>query len=251
MTAIEIRRASLALGGRWILYDVSLDVPQHSIVAIVGASGCGKSTILNLISGLVRADRGEVRVNGKPVVGLQPRKVGYMFARDALLPWRTVLENVELGLEFQGIRNRSAAARRYVEMVGLSNASDKYRSGLSQGMRQRAALARTLAPEPEILLMDEPFSALDAQTRLSLSSSFLDLWSAHRYTVVWVTHDLAEAVALADRVIAVGDVPGRVVAEHHVPFQRPRDILDLHGKSEFQDLVRGLWNDIGQPSRRS
>jgi NitT/TauT family transport system ATP-binding protein len=251
MKAIELRNTTLALGGRTVLHDVSFDIEENEIVAVVGASGCGKSTILNLISGLTRPDSGEVHVLGKRVKGLQPKTIGYMFARDALLPWRTVFENVRLGLEFQHAEDSVARARRYVDLVGLSHAADKYRSGLSQGMRQRAALARTLALEPEILLMDEPFSALDAQTRVFLSSAFLQLWASCRYTVVWVTHDLSEAVSLADRVIVLGGTPGKILAQRAITYDRPRNILELQRRPDFQDLVHTLWADIGQFSRPS
>ncbi|MPZ24858.1 MAG: ATP-binding cassette domain-containing protein [Micromonosporaceae bacterium] len=244
---IELRQVSHSFGSGWVLRDVSLQVGSGQIVAVVGASGCGKSTVLNFISGLLHPTEGEVRVHGRPVTGLQPHKIGYMFARDGLLPWRTAQANVELGLELQHKPDRRRTALRFLEMVGLADAGGKHRSELSQGMRQRVALARTLAPDPDVLLMDEPFAALDAQTRLALSSRFLTLCQARPYTVVWVTHDLAEAVSLSDEVVVLGDQPARVVARHRVPFGRPRDLVPLSTQPEFQRLVSRLWDDIGTP----
>jgi NitT/TauT family transport system ATP-binding protein len=242
---IELRGVSHSFDTEWTLRDVSFTVRSGRIMAVVGPSGCGKSTLLNFISGLLRPTAGEVLVDGRPVTGLQPQKIGYMFARDALLPWRTVLANVELGLEFQRKRDRRRTAQRFLDMVGLGDAAGRYRSELSQGMRQRVALARTLAPDPDILLMDEPFAALDAQTRLALSNRFLALCQTRPYTVVWVTHDLAEAVSLADEIVVLGDRPARVVARHDVPFARPRDLVSLGTEPEFQRLVSQLWHDLG------
>jgi NitT/TauT family transport system ATP-binding protein len=247
---IELRGVSHAFGDEWTLRDISFRVEKGRTLAVVGSSGSGKSTVLNFISGLIRPTEGEVLVDGRPVTGLQPRRIGYMFARDGLLPWRTARRNVELGLEFQGMAaaERRAVSDRLLGMVGLSTVGEKYRSALSQGMRQRVALARTLAPNPDILLMDEPFAALDAQTRLALSERFLKLCESEGYTVVWVTHDLAEAAYLADEVLVLGGKPTSVIARHDVPFARPRDLVHLGTTPEFQELVSSLWDDIGDPS---
>lgn len=242
---IELRNVSHSFGASWTIRDVSLSVATGEILAVVGPSGCGKSTVLNFVSGLLKPTTGEIYVDRRPVDGLQPQKIGYMFARDSLLPWRTALGNVELGLEFQGKGDRQRTAQRFLNMVGLGDSGDKYRTELSQGMRQRVALARTLAPDPDILLMDEPFAALDAQTRVALSGRFLELCESRPYTVIWVTHDLGEAVSLADRIIVLGDRPAHVVAEHDVPFARPRELVTLSTTPKFQDLVSQLWHDIG------
>lgn len=247
---IELRGVSHAFGDDWTLRNISFTVEKGKTLAVVGASGSGKSTVLNFISGLLRPTEGEVLVDGQAVAGLQPWRIGYMFARDGLLPWRTARRNVELGLEFQGMpaEERRAVSDRLLGMVGLSNVGDKYRTALSQGMRQRVALARTLATNPDILLMDEPFAALDAQTRLALSERFLRLCEDEHYTVVWVTHDLAEAAYLADEVVVLGGKPTGVIARHDVPFSRPRDLVQLGTTPEFQSLVSSLWGDIGDPS---
>lgn len=242
---IELRRVSHSFGDGWTLRDVSLTVQPGQIVAVVGPSGCGKSTVLNFVSGLLKPTAGEVLVDGRPVTGLQPQRIGYMFARDSLLPWRTALGNVELGLEFQNKADRRRIAQQYLEMVGLGDAGAKRRVELSQGMRQRVALARTLAPDPDILLMDEPFSALDAQTRLALSVRFLKLCQTKPYSVIWVTHDLNEAALLADEIVVLGERPATVVARHEVPFPRPRELVTLSTRPDFQALVSQLWTDIG------
>jgi NitT/TauT family transport system ATP-binding protein len=244
---IELRDVSHSFGEGWILRDVSLSVERGKILGVVGTSGCGKSTVLNLVSGLIRPTSGLVLVEGRPVTGIQPQRIGYMFARDCLLPWRTASANVELGLEFRHARDRKQHAQKYLELVGLGDVGRKYRRQLSQGMRQRVALARTLATEPDILLMDEPFAALDAQTRMALSQRFLSLCEEYEYTVIWVTHDLGEAALLGDEIVVLGGRPAGPIARHNVPFERPRDLLELSTDAKFQELVSQLWHDIGRP----
>ena len=228
-----------------VLDGLSMTVPAGQFVAIVGASGVGKSTLLNVASGLARASAGEIAVFGRPPRAGRP-DVGYMFARDALLPWRTALRNVELGLELQGSApaTRRKRALEMLALVRLSAAADKYPSQLSQGMRQRVALARTLAPDPELLLMDEPFAALDALTRSSVRDLVLDIWAdeVHRKTVLFVTHDLAEALALADRVITLAD--GGVRTDVAVPYGRPRDQRALLARADYQALYDRLRADL-------
>ncbi|MGK5682574.1 ATP-binding cassette domain-containing protein [Actinoplanes sp. URMC 104] len=228
-----------------VLSNLSLTVPDGQFVAIVGASGVGKSTLLDVVSGVTPATSGDVTVFGDP-----PRAgradVGHLFARDALLPWRTALRNVELGLELRSgaAPARRERARRMLDLVHLSAAADRYPSQLSQGMRQRVALARTLASDPELLLMDEPFAALDALTRSSLRDMFLDIWddAAHRKTVLFVTHDLTEALLLADRVVTLAR--GAVRTDVEVPYGRPRDERTLMARSDYRALYGRLRADL-------
>ncbi|MCY1136401.1 ABC transporter ATP-binding protein [Actinoplanes sp. Pm04-4] len=229
-----------------VLDDLSLTVAEGQFVAVVGASGVGKSTLLNVVSGLVPASSGEVTVFGRP-----PRAgradVGYMFARDALLPWRTALRNVELGPELRG---SPAPARHMLELVAQGPAADQYPSQLSSGMRQRVALARTLAAGPDLLLMDEPFAALDALTRSSVRDLLLDIWGneEHRRTVVFVTHDLAEALLLADRVVTLAG--GGIRSDVGVPYGRPRDQRTLMARADYRALYDRLQADL-KPLRNS
>lgn len=205
---------------------VSLHVPQGQFVALVGPSGCGKTTLLNMIAGLVRPTEGSVKVGGTEV--LTPRaEFGYVFARDTLMPWRTVLGNVEFGLSRYGYADRAERreiAVRWLDTVGLGKFLHSYRFQLSQGMRQRAAIARALAPRPRLILMDEPFAALDAQTRLILQNEFIRLWGETGATVVFVTHDLTEATLLSDRVVLMTRRPGRIKLDVMIPLSRPRDL---------------------------
>jgi NitT/TauT family transport system ATP-binding protein len=225
---------------RVILHDLSLSVPPGQFVAIVGLSGSGKTTILNLLAGLVQPTLGTVDVMGRTPIKARD-ELGFMLARDALLPWRTARGNVEYGLELRGIdrKQRRRLSERWLEAVGLSAAGDLWPWQLSQGMRQRVALARTWALDPALLLMDEPFAALDANTRVTVQEEFLRLWQgeAHR-TVVFVTHDLSEAVLLADRVVLVAE--GAIRADRTVPFERPRDPVLLGADPAFRALQAEL-----------
>jgi NitT/TauT family transport system ATP-binding protein len=228
-----------------VLADLSLDVPTGQLLAIIGASGCGKTTMLNLVSGLVTPTGGEVTVLGEaPRVGRAD--IGFMFARDALLPWRTARQNVELGLELQrqSRLTRHQQALQLLDLVHLSSAVDRYPGQLSQGMRQRVALARTWATDPELLLLDEPFAALDALTRTSVRDVFLDIWDneLHRKTVLFVTHDLTEALMLADRVITIAR--GSVQSDVEVPYGRPRDQRELMARTDYQALFDTLRQDL-------
>ncbi len=228
-----------------VLVDVSLGVAEAEFLAIVGPSGCGKSTLLNIISGLFPPTAGRVTVDGAPVERINPR-IGYMFARDALLPWRTSLANVEFGLELRGLPPawREAKARELLRLVGLAGFEGSYPSQLSQGMRQRVALARILATDPDILLMDEPFGALDAQTKLVLEEEFLRIWERDRKTVVFVTHDLFEAIAMADRVAVFGARPGHVKSVVPIDLPRPRSVTGGRFGPRFQELYDRLWDDL-------
>lgn len=232
------------------LTDVDLAIHPHEFVALVGASGCGKTTLLNVFAGLIRQSSGSVAVRGE-VPRLGDPRIGYVFARDALLPWRTAIRNVEFGLEGPGRAEsrteRRRRALRALEEVGLGGFRNAYRRQLSQGMRQRVALARTLVTNAPILLMDEPFAALDAHTKLRLQIAFLRIWEeanrSDRKTVVFVTHDLQEAVLLADRVIVMHPHPGRIVHDEAIALPRPRaQILEeLLFDEEFRITYRDLF----------
>jgi len=228
-----------------VLTDVSLEVAQGEFLAIVGPSGCGKSTLLNIVSGLFPPTTGRVTVDGAPVEGINPR-IGYMFARDALLPWRTSLANVAFGPELAGepADRREARARDLLRLTGLAGFEGSYPSQLSQGMRQRVSLARTLARNPDILLMDEPFGALDAQTKLVLEEEFLRIWERDRKTVIFVTHDLFEAIAMADRVAVFSARPGRIKSLVALDLPRPRSVTAGRFGPRFQDLYDRLWDDL-------
>jgi len=228
-----------------VLTDVSLEVAQGEFLAIVGPSGCGKSTLLNIVSGLFPPTTGRVTVDGVPVDGINPR-IGYMFARDALLPWRTSLANVAFGPELAGepADRREARARDLLRLTGLAGFEGSYPSQLSQGMRQRVSLARTLARNPDILLMDEPFGALDAQTKLVLEEEFLRIWERDRKTVIFVTHDLFEAIAMADRVAVFSARPGRIKSLVALDLPRPRSVTAGRFGPRFQDLYDRLWDDL-------
>jgi NitT/TauT family transport system ATP-binding protein len=224
---------------------IDLDVADREFVSIVGPSGCGKTTLLSMIAGLVRPAIGGVELDGRPVRGLSPGVIGYMFARDTLLPWRNVTANVELALELNHDgRIARGRARELVSLVGLERFSNHYPDQLSQGMRQRVALARTLASDPDVLLMDEPFGALDAQTRVLMQDEFMRIWEGSNKTVVFVTHDLVEALALSDRVILMSSRPGRIKAQYEVRLPRPRVVDELQSDPIFEQLHRELWKQL-------
>ncbi|WP_326791614.1 ABC transporter ATP-binding protein [Streptomyces sp. NBC_00841] len=245
------------------LKDVNVEIEAGQFVALVGASGCGKTTMLNMLAGLVQPTHGEVNLAGQ-APQLPNMDIGYMFARDALLPWRSARKNVELPLETRGWdrARRQERARDMLDLVGLKGRESQYRLQLSQGMRQRVALARTLAADPSILLMDEPFAALDARTKLTLQAEFLRIWEQHqgsdkRKTVIFVTHDLTEAVLLADRVIVMLPNPGRVAEDRVIDLPRPRaeDLGEIQFTDEFKrtthDLFERLEGAIGDRASRA
>ncbi len=227
------------------LQGVDLTVAPGEFCAVVGPTGCGKSTTLALISGLEPPSRGEVTVLGAPVNGVG-RSVGYMFQRDAVFPWKTVLDNVAAGPRFRGMRGSEATerAREWIVRVGLAGFEGHYPHQLSGGMRKRVALAQTLITEPQILLMDEPFSALDVQTRALMENELLDLWAATGASVVFVTHDLEEAVALADRVVVITAGPGTVKAVYPVDLPRPRNIQEIRFLPAFNQIYQEIWSSL-------
>jgi NitT/TauT family transport system ATP-binding protein len=227
-----------------VLKDVSLRVREGEFVAIVGASGAGKTTMLDIIAGLVKPDAGRVLIDQRPVNGVRGARVAYMFARDNLLPWRTALNNVKLALELRGHGRGRGEARSLLERVGLAGFEDYFPSQLSHGMRQRVALARTLAVDAPIWLLDEPFGALDASTRMLMQAQFIKIWEEDRKTAVFVTHDLNEAIILADRVVVVDSSPGRIKSIYEVDLARPREVLALQSDERFGKLYRMLWSDL-------
>ncbi|MEK7750297.1 MAG: ABC transporter ATP-binding protein [Acidobacteriota bacterium] len=224
---------------------MDLDVRQGEFVALIGASGCGKTTLLNVIAGLVPAAGGTVTIRDLPPSAGR-RDICYVLARDALLPWRTVVGNVEYGLELSGVgrEERERQALAYIEKVGLRNYRDFYPSKLSQGMRQRVSLARAFAVDRGIYLMDEPFSALDSQTKLLLHDQLLGLWESSGATVVFVTHDIGEAITLADRVIVMSKKGTGVVEEIRVELPRPRSADALQADARYHDLYRRTWKSL-------
>jgi NitT/TauT family transport system ATP-binding protein len=227
------------------LRDFDLTVRRGEFVAIVGPTGCGKSTTLNLITGLAPPTSGEVRVLGQAVGGIDPR-VGFVFQADALFPWRNVLDNVSAGPRFRG-RPRpeaEAQARVWIQRVGLAGFERHYPHQLSGGMRKRCALAQTFINGPEVLLMDEPFSALDVQTRVVMQDELLRLWESTGSSVVFVTHDIEEAIGLADRVYVLTARPATVKTIYDIDLPRPRVLSDIRYDPRFIELSRVIWNDL-------
>lgn len=227
--------------------DFSLNVAPGEFVSIVGPSGCGKTTLLNFAAGLLPADvcSGTFLVGGKqPVIG--NRDIAYMLARDALSPWRTALGNAELGVEIRGMpaEERRQRAMDLLEQVGLKGFENAYPKALSQGMRQRVALARTFCLDSPILLMDEPFGALDAQTKLQLEDVLLSLWQRDGRTVIFITHDLSEAVSMSDRVIVMSARPGRIIADVPITLGRPRSVRALQKDARYHELYAHVWTKL-------
>jgi NitT/TauT family transport system ATP-binding protein len=222
----------------------SLVVAHGEFLAIVGPTGCGKSTLLNVAAGLLKPTSGAIRIFDAPLKDLN-RDAGYLFQADALFPWKTAIDNVAIGLEIDGTARPEALARgqQWLEMVGLGAFAGRYPHMLSGGQRKRIALAQVLIRDPKILLMDEPFGPLDAQTRQIMGNLLLELWSAERKAVLFVTHDLEEAIALADRVAIMSAGPGaRVIGDWRVPLPRPRDIMEIRLEKEFHALHREIWS---------
>jgi NitT/TauT family transport system ATP-binding protein len=234
--------------------DVSFGIAQGEFVSLLGPSGCGKSTVLNMIATLLAPTGGDVLIDGERVVAHRPnRKVGYVFQKDTLFPWRTVEDNVGYGLELAGVaagerRHRVAAA---IEQAGLTGFGAFYPAALSGGMRQRVALMRALIMQPQILLMDEPFGALDTHTKLDMHGVLLGLWERQKQTVVFVTHDLGEALTLSDRIILFTARPGRVKQSFAIDFARPRDAVALRETKAFADMFSVIWHSLGEEFLRS
>ncbi len=235
------------------LHDVSFTVEPGQFCAVVGPTGCGKSTTLSMVSGLDRPSRGSVSIGGREVHGVT-RGVGFMFQADALLPWKTVLGNVMLGLVLAGVGKREATdrARDWLRRVGLAGFEDRHPHQLSGGMRKRVAMAAALVTEPRILLMDEPFGALDVQTKAIMQTELLGLWEQSRPSVLFITHDLDEAVVLADRVVVMTSGPGTVKAVHDIDLPRPRGpVQEIRHERRFLDLQGRIWSSLRDEVQRA
>ena len=237
----------LAGGGTYTAVErATLNVADGELVAIVGPTGCGKSTLLNIAAGLMAPSSGSVDIFGGPLAALN-RQAGYLFQADALFPWKTALENVAIALETAGTPSPEARARAqsWLTRVGLGSFGDRYPHMLSGGQRKRVGLAQVVIRDPKILLMDEPFGPLDAQTRQIMGNLLLDLWSADRKAVLFVTHDLEEAIALSDRVVIMSAGPAaRIIGDWRVPLTRPRDIAEVKLDPGFHELHRDIWQTL-------
>ena len=229
-----------------VIGDLSLTLREGEIISIVGPSGCGKTTLLNTLCGLLSPDSGSIRWHGREVTG-QPQNVGYMLQKDLLLPWRTALGNAMLGLEIRGVAAAEAEdrSRAMLDQLGLHGFADHYPSTLSGGMRQRVALARTLVHEPDVLLLDEPFAALDFQSKLLIENDTAALVRQGRRSLLLITHDIEEAVSLADRVIVLSKRPTRIKAVYDIALGAERtDMIGLRQSPEFSHYVRRIWADL-------
>jgi len=245
--AIALNKVTVRFGDFTAAQDIDIRIRPGEFLSIVGPSGCGKTTLLNLVAGLIGPQNvsGQCLVRGKaPELG--SHAITYMLARDALCPWRTALENAELGSEIRGVGavERRERARQLLADVGLGSFESAYPKSLSHGMRQRVALARTFCMDSPILLMDEPFGALDAQTKLQLEETLLRLWERTQQTVVFITHDLAEAVLMSDRVIVMSPRPGRIKADVPIDLGRPRSVRGLQKDPAYHDLYSRVWTEL-------
>ena len=221
--------------------DISLSVAAGEFVSVVGPTGCGKSTLLNLAAGLLAPSTGTVSVFGQTLTSINQR-AGYMFQAESLMPWRTALGNVAAGLEFRGVLDAQSQAEDWLRRVGLGGFGDRYPHQLSGGMRKRTSLAQTLALDPDIILMDEPFSALDIQTRQLMENEVLALWQAKRKAVLFITHDLDEAIAMSDRVVVLSAGPGsHPIGEFDIDLPRPRDVAEIKTSPRFVELHSAIW----------
>lgn len=249
--AVSLKKVAISFGiANGARFDAvagtDLDVGEHEFVAIVGPTGCGKSTLLNAAAGLLAPASGTVEVFGQPLKGLN-RQAGYLFQQESLMPWKTVVENVSIGLEVARTPADKARgmAREWLERVGLAGFADRYPRMLSGGQRKRVGLAQVLIRNPKLLLMDEPFGPLDAQTRLIMGDLLLKLWSEDKKAVMFVTHDLDEAIALADRIVIMSAGPkSRIIGDFPVPLPRPRDIAEIRHEAAFIELHRDIWHAL-------
>ena len=221
--------------------DVNLTVAAGEFVSVVGPTGCGKSTLLNVAAGLLAPSTGEVNVFGEKLAGINTR-AGYMFQAESLMPWRTAAQNVMAGLEFRGVADARAQAEEWLRRVGLGGFGDRYPHQLSGGMRKRVSLAQTLVLDPDIILMDEPFSALDVQTRQLMENEVLALWAAKKKAVLFITHDLDEAIAMSDRVVCLSAGPAsHPIGEFAIDLPRPRDVAEVRVMPRFVELHQAIW----------
>ena len=224
--------------------DVSLNILDGEFVSVVGPTGCGKSTLLNVAAGLLRPTGGAIEIFGSPLQGIN-KDAGYMFQAESLMAWRSALQNVMVGLEYRGVPKKEAHERamNWLKTVGLAGFEDRYPHQLSGGMRKRVSLAQMLVLDPKIVLLDEPFSALDAQTRVLMENELLTLWAANRKSVLFITHDLEEAISMSDRVVVLSAGPGtHPIAEFAIDLPRPRDVSEIRHTKQFVDLHREIWD---------
>ncbi len=242
---VTVRFATPAGAVHTVMSGIDLAIETGTFVAIVGPSGCGKSTLLNAAAGLLFPPEGRVSVFGEQLTGVNPH-AAYLFQQDALLPWRTVLDNVKLGLVFRGVAHAEARAeaRRWLARVGLAGFEDRFPHQLSGGMRKRAAIAQAWITDPRILLMDEPFASLDVQTRQIMENELLELWQGSSKTVLFITHDLEEAIALADRVVVLSTGPARLKGDYGIALKRPRDVAEIRLDPAFNALYKRIWADL-------
>jgi NitT/TauT family transport system ATP-binding protein len=241
---LEVRHISKSFGDLRVLSDIDFQVDDHEFVAIVGPSGCGKTTLLRTIAGIEKPDAGDILIDGRALARPGPDR-GFVFQQDSLFPWRTIWQNAVFGLEVNGILREDTRRRTrdLLKLVGLAGFENYYPNQISGGMRQRVNLARALAINPEVLVMDEPFSALDAQTREVMQVELLRIWQQGRKTVLFITHQIDEAVFLADRIVVLGRRPGRVKEIIPIELPRPR-ALAIKRKAEFGAYVERVWNLI-------
>jgi NitT/TauT family transport system ATP-binding protein len=234
-----------------VFEDISFEVHPSEFISIVGPSGCGKTTFLRILDGLIPHDDGDILLDGKSVIKPGPDK-GFVFQESSLLPWRTVMDNVILGLELQGVANKDARkkAERYIALVGLAGFEHHYPHELSGGMQQRVNLARALIVDPQVLLMDEPFASLDAQTREIMQAELLKMWNQTKKTVIFVTHQIEEAIFLSDRVVVFSARPARIREIVKVDISRPRS-LSVKRSKEFLELADQVWNIIQEEVLKS
>jgi len=227
------------------LEDCSLDIGKGDFVAFVGPSGCGKSTLLNIIAGLMLPTSGSIIYQGEELKGVN-QKVGYITQHDSIFPWMTVEQNVGISLEVRKFpqNGRAKEVEKFIKLVGLEGFEKHYPSQLSGGMRKRVGLARTLIYDPMALLLDEPFGALDAQLKLVMQDELLKIWEKAKKTMLFVTHDLGEAIALADRVVVFTGRPGKIKLIREIPIPRPRDVFRIRFSSQFGDLYEEIWESL-------
>ena len=238
-------------GSTWAVGNVSLSVAEGEFVSIVGPSGCGKSTLLNMIAGFLAPSSGTIEVAGQPVAGRVPPALGYIFQKDTLLPWYTVRKNIALGMRFQSYPKGRIRARvdELLELGHLAGFGDAYPHQLSGGMRRRVALLMSLAVQPRILLLDEPFGALDTHTKTHLHRELMEIWRKLGQTVVMVTHDLDEAITLSDRVVVLSSPPSHVLLDERIDIPYPRDVFSLRESPRFLAHFQSIWSVLGQQFR--
>jgi NitT/TauT family transport system ATP-binding protein len=240
----DVRLAFDAAAANVLALDgVTFDAPVGQITTVVGPSGCGKTTLLRLVAGLTKPSSGQTLYRGKPVLGLNT-EVGFITQDSNLFPWLTAIENVEFPLALRGVPQgeRRDRAMEWLRLVGLTGFESNYPGELSGGMQKRVSIARTLIYQPEVVLMDEPFGALDAQTRMMLHHELLQLWAKQKNTILFITHDLVEAITLSDHIVVLSKRPGRVSASYRVPLRRPRNVFQIFLEPHFDDFYATLWN---------